>query len=92
MWWQNAAVALAFLRYLSRQEIPLDVIGASPFTDPDKYNVSLGGHRCDIKSFLISHRDQIAQMRTVPSVILNAPALVPSDHHNMDGYTDHGLY
>jgi hypothetical protein len=30
-------------------------------------------------------------MRTDPSVILNAPALVPSDHHSMDGYTDHDL-
>ena len=85
----EAAVELAFRRYLSQQEIPFDVIGASPFTDPDKYNVSLGGHRCDIKSFLISHRDQIAQIRTDPSIILDTPALVPSDYHNMDGYTDH---
>jgi hypothetical protein len=87
----EAAVELAFRRYLSQQEIPYEVVGASPFTDPDKHNVSLGGHRCDIKSFLISHRAQIVQMRTDPSVILNAPALVPSDHHSMDGYTDHDL-
>ena len=85
----EAAVELAFRRYLSQQEIPFDVIGTSPFTDPDKYNVSLGWHRCDIKSFLISHRDQIAQIRTDPSIILDTPALVPSDYHNMDGYTDH---
>ena len=88
----EAAVKLAFRRYLSQQEIPYEVVGASPFTDPDKYNVSLGGHRCDIKSFLISHRAQIVQMRTDPSVILDASALVPSDHHNMDGYSDYDLY
>ena len=88
----EAAVELAFRRYLSQQEIPFEVISASPFTDPDKYNVSLGGHRCDIKSFLISHRDQISQMRIDPSVILNAPALVPSDHHSVDGYSDQDLY
>ena len=39
----EAAVELAFRRYLSQQEIPYEVVGASPFTDPDKYNVSLGG-------------------------------------------------
>ena len=88
----EVAVELAFRRYLSQHEIPFDVIGAAPFTDPDKYNVSLGGRRCDIKSFLISHRDQISQMRNDPSVMLSAPALVPSDRHTMDGHSDHDLY
>jgi hypothetical protein len=88
----EVAVELAFRRHLSQQNIPFDVKGGTPFTEPDKYNVTLGGHRCDIKSFLISHRDQISQMRNEPSVILNAPALVPSDHHSMDGYSEHDLY
>ena len=56
----EVAVELAFRRYLSQENIPFDVMGATPFTEPDKYNVSLGGHRCDIKSFLISHREQIS--------------------------------
>ncbi len=88
----GVAVELAFRRYLSQENIPFDVMGATPFTEPDKYNVSLGGHRCDIKSFLISHRDQISQMRTDPSVMLNAPALVPSDRHAVDGHSDNDLY
>jgi hypothetical protein len=88
----EAAVELAFRRYLSEQKVPFEVISASPFTDPDKYNVSLGGRRCDIKSFLISHRDQISEMRNDPSIILNAPALVPSDHYAMDGYSENDLY
>jgi hypothetical protein len=88
----EAAVELAFRRYLSQHEIPFEVISSSPFTDPDKYSVSLGGHRCDIKSFFISRRDQITQMRGDPSVLLNAPALVPSDLRSMDGYTDRDLY
>src|SRR5690348_491113 len=88
----EVAVELAFRRYLSQENILFDVTGAAPFTEPDKYNVSLGGHRCDIKSFLISHRSQISQMRNDPSVLLNAPALVPSDHHSADGYSDNDLY
>ena len=88
----EAAVELAFRRYLSQQDVPYEIRSATPFTAPDKFNVTLGGHRCDIKSFLISRRDQIAEMRRSPDVILNAPALIPSDHHITDGYSDNDLY
>ena len=62
----GVAVELAFRRYLTQQNIPFDIKGATPFTDPDRYDVSLGGHRCDIKSFLISHRTQITSLRADP--------------------------
>jgi hypothetical protein len=88
----GVAVELAFRRYLSQQNIPFDIKAPMPFTEPDKYNVTLGGRRCDIKSFLISQRDQILQMRSQPSVMLNAPALVPSDHQSINDYSDHDLY
>jgi len=52
----GVAVELAFRRHLSELDIPFDIKGATPFTDPDRYDVSFGGHRCDIKSFHISHR------------------------------------
>jgi len=88
----GVAVELAFRRHLSQQDIPFDVKGATPFTDPDRYDVSLGGHRCDIKSFLISHRGQISSLRTQPQLLLKAPALVPSDQHAADGHRDDDLY
>ena len=88
----GVAVELAFRRYLSQQNIPFDVKGATPFTDPDRYDVSLGGHRCDIKSFLISHRAQITSLRADPGLILQAPALVPLDQYSADGHSDTDLY
>lgn len=88
----GVTVELAFRRYLSEHGIPYDVLGATPFTDPDKYDVSLGGRRCDIKSFLITHREQISRMRQDPSIVLQAPALVPSDQHAGDGHSDYDLY
>ena len=88
----GVAVELAFRRHLSEQEIPFDVKGATPFTDPDRYDVSLGGHRCDIKSFVISRRDQISALRTQPDLLLQAPALVPSDQHVADGHRADDLY
>ena len=88
----NVAVELAFRRYLSQQNIPFEVKAATPFTDHERYDVTLGGRRCDIKSYLISRRAQIAEMRRSPAVLLNAPALVPSDHHASDGHSYNDLY
>ena len=88
----GVAVELAFRRYLSEQNIPFDVKGATPFTDPDRYDVSLGGRRCDIKSFLISYREQISEMKRNPQVILKAPALVPSDQNAAAGHSDNDIY
>ena len=88
----GVAVELAFRRHLAEQNIPFDVKGATPFTDPDRYDVSLGGRRCDIKSFLITYREQISEMKRNPQAVLSAPALVPSDQNAAEGHTDHDLY
>jgi hypothetical protein len=88
----GAMVELAFRRYLSEEGIPFEVRSAAPFTDPDRYDVTLAGHRCDLKSFLISHPDQIAQIQYEPQVLLKAPALVPSDQHAGIGHSGLDLY
>jgi len=88
----GVAVELAFRRYLSEQNIPFDVKGATPFTEPDRYDVSLGGRRCDIKSFLITYRNQISEMKRNPEVVLKAPALVPSDQNAAEGHSEKDIY
>jgi len=88
----SVAVELAFRRYLAEQNIPFDVKGARPFTDPNQYDVSLGGRRCDIKTFFISYREQIAEMKRNPQVVLDAPALVPSDQNAADAHSDKDIY
>ncbi len=88
----GVAVELAFRRHLTQSEIPFDVKGATPFTDPDRYDVSLGGHRCDVKSFMLTHRDQIQRVRRDPGLLLDAPALVPSDQDAGDGHHDDDIY
>jgi hypothetical protein len=88
----GVAVELAFRRYLAEQDIPFDVLGATPFTDPDRYDVSLGGRRCDIKSFLITYRKQISEMKRNPQIVLNAPALVPSDQNAAEGHSANDIY
>jgi len=79
----GVAVELAFRRFLTEQDVPFDVKGATPFTDPDRYDVALDGRRCDIKSFLITYRKQILEMKSNPEIVLNAPALVSCWYHRI---------
>jgi hypothetical protein len=88
----NTAVEIAFRRYLSAQDIPFEVQTALPFTDSDRYDVTLDGRRCDLKSYLISHREQLAEMRREPQILLESPALVPSDAHARAGHKRDDLY
>jgi len=88
----GVAVELAFRRSLTQKNIPFDIKGATPFTDPDRYDVALGGHRCDIKSFLISHREQITALHAEPGLLLKAPALVPFEQYSAEGNSDSDLY
>lgn len=88
----NVAVEVAFRRHLSQNGVPFEVKASTPFTDRERFDVVLNGHRCDIKSFLISHREQIQQIRKNPSVLLDAHALVPSDSHAGDGHSFNDLY
>ena len=88
----GVAVELEFRRYLTEHEVPFDVKGATPFTEPDRYDVALGGRRCDIKSFLITYRHQISEMKRNPEIVLNAPALVPSDQNVAEGHSEKDIY
>jgi hypothetical protein len=88
----GVTVELAFRRYLGEQAVPFDVLGATPFTDPDRYDVSLGGHRCDVKSYHITRRSQIVQLRRDPADVLQAPALVPVDQFAAEGHKPDDLY
>lgn len=88
----GVAVERALHRYLREQEVPFNTLGATPFTEPDHYDLALGKHHCDLKSFHLSHRKQIRQVRRQPGLLLDAPALVPLDQHVAEGHRDNDLY
>jgi hypothetical protein len=88
----GVTVELALRRYLTEQNIPFDVGSSAPFTDPDHYDVLLGGHRCDLKSFLVSRRTQITALRSDLGLALTAPALVPLDQYSANGNSANDLY
>jgi len=88
----NVAVELAFRRYLDQQGVPFVVKSVTPFSSADQYDVSLGGHRCDIKTYVTSKRNQISAMRRNPGLILRAPALISEDQFSAANRQDQDLY
>ena len=88
----SVAVELAFRRYLSEQTIPFETKNALAFSEPERYDVELGGHRCDMKSYLLTRRPQITSIRKDPAQLLRAPALIPSDQFASEPHTGQDLY
>jgi len=86
------AVELGFRRFLDSEGAPYDNLGATPFTEPDHYDIALGGRRCDLKSFQILHRPQIQELHRSPDGLLDADALVPEDQLLSEHFGDHDLY
>lgn len=85
-------VELAFRRYLTQNKIPHDNLGATPFTDPDRYDIAIGGRRCDIKSFILNRKKRIQLVQKQPKKLLEAQALVPSDQIVSRHLSDEDIY
>lgn len=88
----GVAVELAFRRWLQSQGVPFDLLGATHFTEKDKYDLRLAGRRCDVKSFLISDRRQITALRRDPAWLNAAEALVPEDQFQSDRLSEEDIY
>ncbi len=88
----NIAVELAFRRYLTETAVPFEVKSLTPFSDSDHYEVSLGGHRCNIKNYITAKRNQIMDMRRNPAIILDAPSIIPEEEFDAVNQQDHDLY
>jgi len=86
------AVELAFKRHLNNEEIPHDMLGSTPFTKPDHYDIGIGGRRCDIKSFMLTDKKHITEIRKAPQKLLSAQALVPVDQMKNEHLTDEDFY
>ncbi len=86
------AAELAFRRYLDAQAVPYDTLGASLFTEPDRYDVTLGGRRCEIKSYLVNQREKIQLIRSQPEIVLQDAALAPAGQLQQDRQADTDLW
>jgi hypothetical protein len=86
-------VELAFWRHLSGQAVPFDVRERHTLQPTGSYYILvLGGHRCDVISYLISRTTQVAQLGREPTSLLQAPALLHLDEFAAEGHRSDDLY
>jgi hypothetical protein len=88
----GVAVELAFQHWLDANGVNYDRLGMTAFTEKDKYDLRLGGRRCDVKSFLLSDRQKIAALRRDPAWLLDATALVPEDQFQSKSLDESDFY
>jgi hypothetical protein len=88
----EVAVELAFRRLLSEKEVPFEVKANLPFSDPNRFDVSLGGHRCEVHTFLVSKRNQITAMKQAPSALLETPALLKEHQFSSSTHLEKDLH
>jgi hypothetical protein len=88
----GVAVELALRRWLDAEQVPYDLLGATAFTDKDRYDLNLGGRRCDLKSCFLNHRPQIQALNRNPGWLLDASALVPDDQFRSEALGEQDLY
>jgi hypothetical protein len=88
----GVAVELAFQHWLDANGVPYDRLGTTAFTERDRYDLRLGGRRCDLKSFLLSDRAKISLLRRDPAWLLDAAALVPEDQFTGASLDENDFY
>lgn len=88
----GVAVELAFQHWLDANHIPYDRLGLTAFTQKDRYDLRLGGRRCDLKSFLVSDKAKIRAVRHDPAWLLDTEALVPEDQLASDSLAENDVY
>jgi hypothetical protein len=67
-------------------------IGATPFTDPDRYDVSLGRRRCDVKSFIIYQKPEISRIARTRTGCLAAQPSCPTTNWLPNTCRDKDVY
>ena len=72
--------------------MPFEVREGAPFSQPEHTSLVLGGHHCELISYLISRPNQLAQLRQDPASLLEAPALIPLDQFAAEGHQPDDLY
>jgi hypothetical protein len=86
------AVELSFRRYLVEHQIPHQNLSSTKFSDPDRYDISLSGRRCELYSVLLSQKKVIRQAHSNPDELLIAQVSLPSELVASELLSEHDLY
>lgn len=83
---------MAVRRWLENEDVPYERLGATAFTETDKFDLAIGGRRCDLKSFLLYNKPKIAALHHDPAWLLDAQALIPVEQFESARLEENDLY
>jgi hypothetical protein len=90
----DSTIQVAIQRFLSENGVDFLLQHPSPFADPLRLDISIGGRRCNLIHRLISHRSKISQIKNNLDCLMDLPFILPvSEYFNEHGnQTDIFLY
>jgi len=80
----HACVELAFRRYLLERGVQFQPEETTPFTEPDRITIVLGGRRTVIKSSLIAERGAVKRLLVNPDLLLASSIQIPARLQSAD--------
>jgi hypothetical protein len=88
----QTGVELALKRYLIERKVPFDVLETSPFSDPERVDICLGGRLCLLNNAIITRKDQVRLFNKNPAHLLSSPVLIPPGLFSADLYSPNDLF
>ncbi len=88
----GVAFEMATRRWLEAAAIRYNRLGATAFTDPDRFDLAIGGRRCDLKCSLIYDKRKMLALHADPGWALDAAALVPEDQFDSERLSENDIY
>ncbi len=86
------AMEAAFRFFLDEQHAAYDLRGVTHWTKSDRYDLRLGGRRCDVKGFLVRGHSHTSALQRDPGWLLDCCALVPADQVAAHTLDDNDVY
>jgi hypothetical protein len=88
----KTALELALHRYLIEQDIPIQRSQTTPFTEPERTDLFIGGRRCEIQSTLICSKEKIRRFKKAPARLLDETIPIQRTELLSDYYQNHDLH
>jgi hypothetical protein len=86
------AFEMATRRWLEAASIRYDRLGATTLSDPNRFDLAIGGRRFDLKCHLICDKSKIAELHTDPAWLLETDALVPEDQFASERLSENDVF
>lgn len=87
----QSAAELAFNRLLTQKQVPFHMTQTARFAEPNRFDLNLGGRRCQIINTMIASRKRIRELRRDPGALLGTSVLCPSQELQTNAWDDQDL-